>query len=149
MGRPLTDAGQLRKLNSLKLDDALDLRRTINEVLLGIGSTAENDMKEVLMDVSKETAKKLKAESEKHGWRNYAKGWTYEKKPDKKGRMNYVLYNKKYGPLTHLLENGHEKVLWGKATGDRVPGTPHIAPVNDWLEEEVPKAIEDSLNKSL
>ena len=149
MGRPMTEAGKIRRQTSLKLDDAMDLRRTIDEVLVGLGFNVETDMKAVLFNVSKEAVKKLKEESKKHGWTKYGNGWTYEKKPDKKGHMNYVLYNKKYGPLTHLLENGHEKVLWGKSTGERVDGIKHIEPVNAWLEEEVPKAIEDALNQTL
>lgn len=149
MGRPMTEAGKIRRQTSLQLDDAADLRRTIDEVLVGLGFNVETEMKAVLFNVSKEAVKKLKEESQKHGWKNYANSWTYEKKPDKKGHMNYVLYNKKYGPLTHLLENGHEKVLWGKSTGQRVDGVKHIEPVNAWLEEEVPKAIEEALNQTL
>lgn len=149
MGRPLTDAGRQRRMISMKLDDAADLRRTIQEVLLAYGFNVETEMKAVTFDMSKEAVKMLQAESKKHGWTEYGKGWTVDKTPNRQGRMSYKLYNKKHGQLTHLLENGHEKVLWGRTTGDRVAGIKHIEPVDTWLKEELPKAIERALNQSL
>lgn len=50
-----------------------------------------------------------------------------------------TVYNGKYYPLTHLLESGHAKFLWGKDTGERVKAFPHIAAIN----EEVQKMIEE------
>ena len=32
-----------------------------------------------------------------------------------------------FAPHAHLLENGHLKVLWGKRTGEHVPGTYFVA----------------------
>ena len=149
MGRPMTEAGKIRKQTSLKLDDALDLRRTINEVLLAYGMNVETDMQYTISEVSKEAVKKLKSVSLQHGWKNYAKGWTYEKKAGRRGVQKFTLYNKKHGPLTHLLENGHVKVLWGRSTNERVDGTPHIGQVNDWIAEELPKEVEKALNQTL
>ena len=149
MGRPMTEAGKLRRQISMNIDDAADLRRTIQEVLTAYGFNVETEMKAVMFDVSKEAVKMLKRESDSHGWKEYGKGWTYEKTPNRQGRMSYKLYNKKHGPLTHLLENGHEKVLWGRTTGERVQGVKHIEPVNDWIQKELPQAIEKALNQTL
>ena len=147
MGRPLTEAGRQRRQISMRLDDSADLRREINNVLLAYGLLVDEEMQAAIDDVSKQAVKDLKAESKKHGWKNYAAGWTYENKPDKKGVRRCVLYNKKHGSLTHLLENGHAKVLWGRSTGKRVAGVKHIEPVNNWVAEELPKAIEKALQK--
>ena len=147
MGRPMTEAGKLRRQISMQMDDAVDIRRQINDVLLAYGMAVDETMQAVIDDVSKQAVLELRANSIEHGWKNYAAGWTYENKPDKKGVRRCVLYNKKHGSLTHLLENGHVKVLWGKSTGERVPGIPHIKPVADMVAEELPKAIEKALQK--
>lgn len=147
MGRPMTEAGRLRRQISMQLDDAADLRRTVNDVLLAYGMAVDEEMQKAIDEVSKLAVLELRAASEEHGWKNYARGWVYESKPDKKGIRKNILYNKKYGSLTHLLENGHEKVLWGKSTGERVPGTPHIADVEKMIQTELPKEIEKALQK--
>ena len=143
MGRPMTEAGKIRKQTSLKLDDALDLRRTINEVLLAYGMNVETDMQYTISEVSKEAVKKLKSVSLQHGWKNYAKGWTYEKKAGRRGVQQFTLYNKKHGPLTHLLENGHVSRNGTGRTFGTVPGREHIKPVEDelehWLDKEIRK----------
>ena len=150
MGRPLTDAGRLRRLKSLELDDAVDLRREINDVLLAYGLSVDETMQKAIDEVSKLAVLELRAASSENGWKNYARGWVYESKADKKGIRRNVLYNKKYGHLTHLLENGHEKILWGKkpkSVGTRVEGKPHIKPVADMIEKELPKEIEKALSQ--
>lgn len=150
MGRPMTEAGKLRRERSLILDDASDIRREINDVLLAYGMAVDETMQAVIDDVSKQAVLELRAASMENGWRNYARGWVYESKADKKGVRRNILYNKKYGPLTHLLENGHEKILWGKkpkASGKRVAGKKHIEPVSQMIETELPKEIEKALSK--
>lgn len=151
MGRPMTEAGKLRRQISMQLDDAADLRREINEVMAAYGLAVDEDMQKAMDEVAKEAVLELRAASSENGWKNYARGWVYESKPDKRGIRRMILYNKKYGQLTHLLENGHEKILWGKkpvSTGTRVPGKPHIKPVADMVEKELPKKIEELLSKS-
>lgn len=149
MSRPMTEAGKLRRQISLNLDDASDLRRTINEVMLSYGLAVDSDLQGAIDNVSEKALEDLKARSEANGWKKYAKGWVYESKQDKKGIRRNVLYNKKYGSLTHLLENGHEKILWGKnpvSVGTRVAGVKHIEPVNKMIEEELPKEVEKVLS---
>ena len=95
MGRPLTEAGKLRREISLELDDALDLRRTINEVMAAYGMAVDETMQAAMDDVAKTAVLELRARSMEHGWKNYARGWVYESKADKKGVRRMILYNKK------------------------------------------------------
>lgn len=98
---------------------------------------------EVIPDVAKEAAKKLRAESPKRpGGGKYAKGWAYKVE---KGRMNVgaTVYGKDGTyQLAHLLEKGH-----AKRTGGRVQPVVHIAPVEEWATKKAYDDIMDRLEK--
>lgn len=61
----------------------------------------------------------------------YAKSWKKKLVYSSAKQNRYTVYSTKY-QLTHLLEYGHEKWLWGYYTGSRVGpaahGRPHIRP---------------------
>lgn len=88
----------------------------------------------VVVEVAKDSVKKLKADSPKDSGK-YAKGWTY--KLDK-GRLKTgaVIYGKKgtYN-LAHLLEYGHVLKLGGRTQGN-VKAIEHIKPVEEWAIKE-------------
>ena len=69
---------------------------------------------------------------------NYAPSWTYENRKVNRFRTEATVYNSEHYRLTHLLEFGHI----GK-NGKRTDATwsvqayPHIAPVNDKVQEEI------------
>lgn len=52
-------------------------------------------------------------------------------------------------PLFHLLENGHEKWLFGKNTGGFVPGKHFKDSVNEQYETEYPEKLGDAAKKAL
>lgn len=85
------------------------------------------------------TAVRQASSSTYGGTGKYAKGWT--SKTDA-GRLSVTgtIYNKDVPGLPHLLENGH-----AKRGGGRVPGRPHIAPVEEQLAEEYYKAVKESI----
>jgi len=100
-------------------------------------------MVEVVPDVAKEAAKKLRAESPKRpGGGEYAKGWAYKLE---RGRTNVVatVYGKNGTyQLAHLLEKGH-----AKRNGGRVQPVVHIAPVEEWATNKAYDDIMDRLEK--
>lgn len=73
----------------------------------------------------------------------YHKGWTITFYKLRFG-LEAVVHNKRY-QLTHLLESGHAKWLWGRPTSGQVRAFPHIEAVNEeaqrMLEEEIRKGI--------
>lgn len=73
----------------------------------------------------------------------YRKGWTVTFNQLRYG-LEAIVHNRRY-MLTHLLESGHAKWLWGKDTGEEVRAFPHIAEVNEeaqrMLEEEIERRL--------
>lgn len=127
------------KIDLNKLSDAIE------EALEGYIGNCTEVVKDAVEDVSKEALKKLKKESPRSKGPHkgtYAKGWAIQSsKNDKFVTTNY-LYGKKPSTyaVAHLLEFGH-----AKRNGGRVKAIPHIEPVNEWVEKELPKAIKKQI----
>ena len=73
----------------------------------------------------------------------YRKGWTITFNELRYG-LEAIVHNKDY-PLTHLLESGHAKVLWGRKTNEDVKAFPHIEKVN----EEAQRRLEEEIQRRL
>lgn len=91
---------------------------------------------------AKESSSKLKNTSPKRTGK-YARGWRVTKKRGSGGIETVTVHNRHY-QLTHLLENGHI-VRNKKGTYGRTSGIPHIAPVEEWAQSELPAEIEREL----
>jgi len=53
------------------------------------------------------------------------------------------------GAHGHLIEDGHQEVLWGQPTGRRVPAYPFLRPAADETKEQQTQAMIDELKKPL
>lgn len=73
----------------------------------------------------------------------YQKGWRVQTITDKNGRHVQAVHNKTDYQLTHLLEHGHRNAKGGGSTPARV----HIQPVEENVQKELVKKIEEVLNK--
>ena len=99
---------------------------------------------EVAMNrVSRECVKKLRSSSPKKTG-DYAKGWAFEKAISHGSTVDYIVRNKTDYQLTHLLEHGHV-VINAKGEFGRAPAHPHIKPVEEWANNELPNEIERDL----
>ena len=56
----------------------------------------------------------------------YEKGWKAYKHEMRDGHVEAVVANKNAPGLTHLIEKGHEKFVYGRDTGERTKARPHI-----------------------
>jgi len=114
----------------------------INKVLAQYTSNVNMVIQSTIDTTARDAAQKLKAESARtHGNGEYARNWAV-----KKERGSAVVYNK--APtyrLTHLLENGHDIVRNGKKVGEYRPKEKHIKPVEEWVQDELPKRLEEAL----
>ncbi len=101
---------------------------------------AEEVINEVIPKVAKDAAKQLRNNSPRQDG-GYARGWKTKTEKTRMG-VTGIVYNKDYPGLVHLLEFGH-----AKRNGGRTRAFPHVAPVNDWAEQEVVQRIEEALSK--
>lgn len=120
----------------------------VERMLQDYGYEVMDEVFEGLDEVSKKTVTKLRASSRNafpQGSGKYAKGWT---RTLERGRLKgyAVIHGSKPSTyaLAHLLENGH-----AKRNGGRVSGKEHIAPVNDWAQDEAYNTIVSKLEKRL
>ena len=107
----------------------------MEELLDEINRDVEESAKKNMSTVAKESVQKLRNTSPRQSG-SYAKGWSVKKQGD----MDVIVHNKTDYQLTHLLENGHV-VRNKKGTYGRTNGIKHIAPVEDWAAEELPRRI--------
>ena len=107
----------------------------MTELLDEVNKDIEKSAKTNIQQVARESVNKLKNTSPvKSG--SYARGWGTKKQGD----MDVVVHNRTDYQLTHLLENGHV-IRNKKDTYGRTHGIKHIAPVEEWAVDELPRRI--------
>ena len=113
----------------------IQMKKLLDQVNEEVQKAMDVGMKQV----AKEAVSKLKSSSPRKTGK-YAGGWT-TKQIDKDG---IVIHNSKHYQLTHLLENGHV-IRNKKGTYGRTSGIKHIAPVEEWASEELPRRIMEKI----
>lgn len=130
-------------MSSVSVDGFAD---AVKEVCKIYADDVLESVNEAVEEVANEAKKELKVAG---GFSNitgkYRRGWTVTFVRLRYG-IEATVHNKVY-QLTHLLESGHAKFLWGRATGESVQAFPHIENVNleaqQKLEEEIKRRIND------
>ena len=111
----------------------------MKDLLDEINKDVETSAKKNIQTVAKESVQKLKNTSPvKTG--SYAKGWATKRQ----GEMDVIVHNRTDYQLTHLLENGHV-IRNKKGTYGRTHGIKHIAPVEEWAVNELPRRIMEGI----
>lgn len=127
----------------------INLEKAVSEVLKEFGDECYTVLSEAVAEVSDEAVDKLQNVSHFAPGRrpsgDYSKDWTKEIQPTARLKVKTVVFNSDHYRLTHLLENGHVSRNGTGRTFGRVPAYPHIAPVNDWAEQELPKRVKEKL----
>lgn len=117
------------------LADAVELE------LQNYSAEVKEGMAEAYKKIITQCVKKLRETSPKRTG-GYKKSWTKKIEVSRFGIFARA-YNKKFHFLTHLLERGY-----AKAGGGRVEGIPHIAPVQEWANEEALDALAKLLEET-
>lgn len=97
----------------------------------------------VLKTAASDTAKDLRSTSPKRTGA-YASSWTVKTENGVGGTKTYIVHNKKYYRLTHLLENGHV-IRNQKGTYGRAPAHPHIKAAEDRAASKIVAQMESEL----
>ena len=116
-----------------------ELASTINQLLDEYQEDVDEAVTKSITEVAKDAAKTLKSAGSFGGTGKFKKSWSV-KIEKKRLYTEGTVYNKKPG-LTHLLEFGH-----AKQNGGRTKAFDFIAPVNEKVQTEVVRKIEEKLN---
>ena len=114
-----------------------DLSRQILDAMQEYSGIVADTVENVLKDVGKEAAQRVKDESPKRTGA-YKRGWKVNAER-RNGTISVTVHNKEYR-LTHLLEHGHKT-----RSGTKTKAQPHIKPVEDWAEQAAISRIEKEL----
>lgn len=114
--------------------------KAINEILAEYGDDVEDILVKVLPEVANEARDKVE-QTGNPKWTRYNQGWSVDFGKTRQYTVNATVHNATDYQLTHLLEYSHPMPQGGTSRA-----YPHIAPVNEWVHEEVVKKVEDALN---
>jgi len=127
----------------------IDLEAAITEELEKYGAIANSVLEEAIDDVAKKAAVKLQAvhrfAPNGHPTGEYSRDWDSVMERTGRFTSTAIVYNVDNYRLTHLLEFGHVIRNGTKRSFGNAPAYPHIAPVNDWAQEEVIRQIDRRL----
>lgn len=116
----------------------------VTSILKDFSNDVLEQTNEAVKDVATEARDELKVEGDfQNRSGKYRKGWKVTFNELRYG-LESTVHNKVY-PLTHLLESGHAKWLWGRDTGETVQAFPHIEKVN----EEAQRKLEEEIKRRL
>ena len=115
------------------------LEAAVNNILTEYGDDAQEIIETTISKSAKEATKQLKKAGSFGGTGKYKKGWS-SKIQKKRVGIEAVVYNAAAPGLAHLLEFGH-----AKQNGGRTRAFPHIAPINDQVQEDVVRQLEERL----
>lgn len=123
----------------------LDVSKAIGAMIVTYGDDVNevvDDAMKTVAEEAEESLRKVKTFSSKgNPTGEYSKDWDLLIEPVKRYSRRFVVYNVDHYQLTHLLESGHAKYLWGKETGGQVQDYEHIKPINDKAQDRIIEEI--------
>lgn len=125
---------------------ANDFSGAVTNILKDWSADVLGETNAAVKEVATEARDELKVEGNfENRSGKYRKGWRVTFTELRYG-LEATVHNKVY-QLTHLLESGHAKWLWGRDTGGTVQAFPHIEKVNEEaqrkLEEEIVRRLSE------
>lgn len=118
------------------------LASAVAEILEEYGDNVQENLDDIVTDITKQGVKTLKGEARgtfrRHSGK-YAAGWTSEIETGRFSSQG-TIYNAKVPGLPHLLEHGH-----ANRNGGRTAGRVHIAPVENELIKEFEEQVKSQL----
>ena len=127
----------------------INLDKAIQEILNQYGDDVYEVLDDCVKDVADQATEKLRAVNTfaTGGHTEYSSSWVNDETLKSSKKTKRVVHNEEHYRLTHLLEKGHViRNGTGRAFG-MTRAFPHIAPVNDWAVEELPKMVERKIKR--
>ena len=122
-----------------------DLSKAVAAVLSEYEESVTETVQRVTNELAKDGLSKVKAASPVSGKSPkssaYRSGWSKKVITNRLG-ASAIIYNGKYPGLVHLLEKGH-----ALRNGGRSRAQPHVAPVQEWMSNELQKRIEEAIQR--
>ena len=124
----------------------IDLDSVIQQMIDEYGEDVYRVLPEAVEKVTEEATDKLKAGQ----WPTYSGSWTNSDVITARVHRKKVIHNADHYRLTHFLEKGHVvkngtgRINPGKKT--RTGKFPHIKPVEEWAQKELPQEVEREIN---
>ena len=126
---------------NVKIDELAD---AITTALAEYDAEVTVATKKAVEETAEECRQEIANNAPKHSGK-YAKSWRKKLSYYSARDSRYTVYSTRY-QLTHLLEYGHEKWVWGYYTGERVDAKPHIRPAEEHASETLIKKIKKELS---
>lgn len=122
---------------------SVDLSKAVATILDDYEESVIDTVQRVTEDLAKEGLQKVKSASPVSGKSPkrsaYKSGWRKKVATNRIG-ASAIIYNEKYPGLVHLLEKGH-----ALRNGGRTAAKPHVAPVQEWMNDELIKRIKEAI----
>ena len=129
----------------------IDLTAAVEELLKEYGDDVFEAVSDSVEEVTDEATEKLRSVNHFAPGGNpsgaYAKSWVNDVVRVTRVSTAKVVHNEEHYRLTHLLENGHVIRNGTGRTFGRTGKYPHIADVDEWAREELPKRFRKKVNK--
>lgn len=120
-----------------------NVTKDLEEILKDYIDDVDEKSDKVLKTAASDTARDLRSTSPKRTGR-YASSWTVKTEKGVGGNT-YIVHNKKYYRLTHLLENGHATRNGTGRVFPDTPAHPHIKAAEDRAASKIVAEMESEL----
>ena len=123
-----------------------DLMTQLNDVLQDYSKEVMDIYNTCGKEIADDTVSKLKrVKFGRYDRGKYSKSWAVKQEKSNWGSNTYIVYNKKHYRLTHLLEFGHVVKNGTKRVVGKAGAIPHIKPMEEWVQQQLPKLLVQKL----
>jgi hypothetical protein len=123
-----------------------DLMTQLNDVLQDYSKEVMDTYNTCGKEIADDTVSKLKrVKFGRYDRGKYSKSWAVKQEKSNWGSNTYIVYNKKHYRLTHLLEFGHVVKNGTKRVVGKAGAIPHIKPMEEWVQQQLPKLLVQKL----